>query len=111
MKTKTWKIGEYAKGGVIQANISKTGSRITLIGKDWDFKAGSLKTSDQSNAEEFARLEVYSDNYDVESQLREWLEVGTSVYYADQIMEWINNSLAPKTAKPGNFYFNSERIM
>jgi hypothetical protein len=53
MATKTFKIGEYAKGGIITVEI--TGKVIVVIGKEWDFSTGSRRSSDQSNAKEFTR--------------------------------------------------------
>lgn len=87
-KTKTWKIGEYAKGGIITVEISKT--EIAIIGKDWDFSTGSRKSSDQSNAKEFDRETVSLDS-SVEShkKVSEFLHDLTTSYYAEKIMDWI----------------------
>jgi hypothetical protein len=38
MATKTWKIGEYAKGGII--TVEARGKKVTVIGKEWDFTTG-----------------------------------------------------------------------
>ena len=56
MATKTWKIGEYCKGGII--TIKTTATKIIVIGKDWDFSKGSNRGSDQSGAEEWTRKEI-----------------------------------------------------
>ena len=50
MATKTFKIGEYAKNGVITAITTK--NKVTIISKLWDVSAGTNKNSDQSNAKE-----------------------------------------------------------
>jgi hypothetical protein len=36
--SKTFKIGEYAKGGVITAEVQ--GKVVTIIGKEWDTSQG-----------------------------------------------------------------------
>lgn len=89
MRTKTFKIGEYCKGGIITVNIS--GQDITIIGKHWDFKAGSNKNSNQSNAKEWTRFESTQDTD--RRDILEFLEDLTSSYYAEQIMNWIEGKL------------------
>jgi hypothetical protein len=42
-KTKTWKIGERCKGGIITVEIS--GNQVDVIAKDWDTSAGWNKGS------------------------------------------------------------------
>ena len=86
MASKTFKIGEYCKGGIITAVATKT--KITIIGKEWDFSKGSNKGSDQSNAKEWIRREFttkfgnpYRDMYNFLSDL-------TTHYYAEQVLEW-----------------------
>ena len=89
--TKTWKIGEYAKGGVISVEIDSTfrnGNVVTIIGKEWDFSKGSNKGSDQSNAKEWTRLEVSTNDNDADRKLTNFLLDLTTSYYTDQIMEW-----------------------
>ena len=53
MATKTFKIGEYCKGGIITVEIK--GKVISVIGKEWDYSKGSRKSSNQSNAKEWCR--------------------------------------------------------
>ena len=43
-KTKTWKLGEICQGGVVTVEV--TGQKIAVIGKEWDYSAGSRKSSD-----------------------------------------------------------------
>ena len=103
MKTKTWKIGEYCKGGIITAEIvTKNGYEIVyVIGKEWDFSAGSNKGSNQSNAKEFIRLMVVPTEWninEVQRELSDFLHDLTTSYYADQVMEWINEHSHVKSA-------------
>lgn len=91
MTTKTFKIGEYAKGGIITVEIR--GKIITVIGKDWDFSTGSRKSSDQSNAKEFTRGTVEATDSNVERKSTEFLHDLTTSYYTDQIMKWIESKV------------------
>ena len=86
---KTFKIGEYAKGGVITAEVTK--KKIIVIGKDWDFSKGSNKGSDQSNAEEFDRVEVSVLDEDRNRKVEDFLLDLTTSYYTDNIMDWIKD--------------------
>ena len=87
MKTKTWKLGEWAKGGVITVEI--TGKVIVIIGKDWDFSAGSNKGSSQKNAKEFTRGTTLRTETNAFRQVTEFLENLTTPYYAGEIRDWI----------------------
>lgn len=87
MATKTFKIGEYARGGVITAVATK--DKITIIGKEWDYSTGSRKSSDQSNAKEFTRLEVKTSEMNADRKLNEFLCDLTTAYYCDMIMDWV----------------------
>lgn len=84
--TKTWKIGEYARGGVITAKVN--GTKATVIGKEWDFSAGSTRGSNQSNAQEFTRVTA-DVSRDGDYQLENFLNRLTTPYYTGQIMDWI----------------------
>ena len=86
MATKTFKLGEYCKGGVITAIATKT--KVTIIGKDWDTSKGFNKGSDQSNAKEFTRLEVSTNDRDVDRKLTMFLLDLTTSYYTDEIINW-----------------------
>ena len=90
MASKTFKLGQYAKGGVITANVTKT--KVTIIGKEWDTSAGYSKSSSQTNAKEFTRLEVSTDDRDAERKLDFFLCDLTTSYYADKIMEYIRKN-------------------
>lgn len=89
MASKTFKIGECCKGGIIQAIATK--GKVTIIGKNWDFSAGSNKGSNQSNAKEWTRLEVSTSNENAKSKIREFLEDLTTSYYAGQVLEWVES--------------------
>lgn len=93
-KTKTFKIGEYAKGGVITVEI--TGKVIVVIGKDWDFSAGTRKSSNQSGAKEFTRGSVLSVEENAHRKLINFLEDLTTPYYAGKIVEWIESKVELK---------------
>ena len=88
-KTKTWKIGEYAKGGVITVEVQ--GKVITVIGKDWDMSQGTRRGSNQSNAKEFTRIEVNVEQRDADRQLSMFLNDLTTSYYTNKLMEWIES--------------------
>lgn len=91
MATKTFKIGEYCKGGIIEVQI--TGKIITIIGKEWDYSTGSRKSSDQSNAKEWTRGTVESTDENVVRKLNEFLNDLTTSYYTDQIIKWIESKV------------------
>jgi len=87
MNKKTFKIGEYCKGGIIEVEI--TGKIITVIGKDWDFSTGSKKDSDQSNAKEFIRGTVESTDGSAYRKLYDFLTDLTTHYYTEKVIDWI----------------------
>jgi|ETNvirnome_2_130_1030620.scaffolds.fasta_scaffold00277_27 hypothetical protein len=84
--TKTFKIGEYATGGVITANVN--GNDLTIIAKDWDFSAGSNKGSNQSKAKEFDRETVNCKTDGAQRSISNFLNDLTTSYYADTILDW-----------------------
>jgi hypothetical protein len=89
--TKTWKIGEYAKGGVITVEI--TGKVVSIIGKEWDTSTGYKKSSNQSKAKEFTRGTVLANERNAEWKLSEFLCDLTTSYYADEIIKWIKSKV------------------
>ena len=89
MAQKTFKIGEYCRGGVLTAIATE--NKVTIIGKEWDYSAGSRKSSNQSNAKEFTRIEVQTSNSSAKRELDNWLNDMTSCYYADQVLNWVEN--------------------
>jgi hypothetical protein len=92
--TKTFKIGEYCKGGVITVEI--TGKVVHIIGKDWDTSAGWTKKSNQSNAQEFTRGTVLSTDSDAERKMMDFLEDLTTHYYASTVVDWIKSKVVLK---------------
>lgn len=95
MATKTFKIGEYCKGGVI--TVETTASKVTIIAKEWDTSKGFNKGSDQSNAKEWNRLEVSTSDSQAQSKLDWFLFDLTTSYYTDQIMEWVKTKVKFKS--------------
>ena len=91
MTTKTFKFGEYAKGGVITAQI--TGKLVVIIGKEWDFSKGSKRSSDQSNAKEFTRGSVMANEERAQTKVYNFLTDLTTDYYAEQILKWIKTKI------------------
>ena len=87
MASKTFKIGEYCKGGVI--TVEATANKVTIIAKEWDTTQGYSKSSNQSNAKEWNRLEVSTKSSDAERKLDFFLDDLTTSYYTGQIMDWI----------------------
>lgn len=86
-KTKTWKIGEYCKGGIITVEVK--GDEVNIIGKEWDYSKGTSKGSNQSNAKEFTRLTIDRTEFNAERRIDMFLFDLTTSYYAGQVMEWI----------------------
>lgn len=89
--TKTWKIGEYCKGGIISVEV--TDKVIHIIGKEWDNSTGYNKSSNQSNAKEWTRYTANVTDRDAYLKCLEFLEDLTTVYYADTIMNWLDTKV------------------
>lgn len=102
MATKTFKIGEYAKGGIITVETTKT--KVSVIGKEWDFSTGSRRSSDQTNAKEFTRLEVNPTDDKAKRTVLEFLQDLTTSYYADEILKWIETKVKLSTAGDGWYW-------
>jgi hypothetical protein len=98
-KTKTWKLGEICQGGVVTVEV--TGQKIAIIGKEWDFSTGSRKSSDQSKAQEFTRLEVEANEYNAERQVLNFLGDLMHSWAADEIAKWIGTQV---TYTSNNFW-------
>ena len=91
MAKKTFKIGEYCKGGII--TIETKGNNVAIIAKDWDMSAGTRKSSNQSNAKEFDRLELNFENDSSTREANNFLQDLTTSYYADQVMKFIESKI------------------
>lgn len=79
MKTKVFKIGEYAKGGIIKLVISSKAIQIEAL--DWNTKQPIESKS------------FMIDEPNVEIKIDEFLNDLTSSYYAGKIMDWIGASV------------------
>ena len=89
--TKTFKLGELSRGGVITVEI--TGKLIVVIGKEWDISKGFKRNSDQSNAKEFTRGSCMSYEDNARYKLFEYLSDLTTSGYADKIIDWIKTKV------------------
>ena len=89
MATKTWKIGEYSRGGIITAIA--TDEKVTIIAKEWDITQGSKRGSNQSNAKEWDRLEVELSSGDVYRKLYDYLIDLSTHYWSEAIIDWIES--------------------
>jgi len=91
MATKTWKLGELSKGGVITVETTKT--QVKVIAKEWDTSTGYNKGSDQSKAKEWNRLEVNLSDSKAESKIDWFLFDLTTSYWTGEIMDWIRTKV------------------
>jgi hypothetical protein len=89
--TKTWKIGEYCKGGVITVEV--IGKVIHIIGKEWDNSAGYKKSSNQSNAKEWTRGTTDVTDSEAYNKCFMFLTDLTTSYYADEILKWLETKV------------------
>jgi hypothetical protein len=94
MATKTFKIGEYSKGGVITVEISKT--KVNFILKNWDMSTGTKRSSDQSKAKEYNRLVLNTNDSNFDRKATLFLLEDTTSYYTDTIMEWVYSKTGGK---------------
>jgi len=90
MATKTFKLGEVCKGGVITAVTTK--KTVTIIAKEWDISQGTKKGSNQSNAKEFNRLEVTIGETNAFMKLDNFLSDLTTSYHTEQILDWVKEN-------------------
>lgn len=81
MATKTFKIGEYAVGGIIQ--VRTTSDSINIDALDWNSKQKIMGREFQVRA---MNLTNEIDNY---------LNELTSSYYADKVLNYIKENLNP----------------
>lgn len=73
---KTFKIGEYAVGGIVEAIIQPEGL-LRINFKDW-------------NTNELVTNYVAPfDNEDIYRSINDFLNNNTSIYYSDNILDWI----------------------
>jgi hypothetical protein len=91
MATKTWKLGELSKGGVITVETTKT--QVKVIAKEWDTSTGYNKGSNQSKAKEWNRLEVNLSDREAEKKIDWYLFDLTTSYWTGEIMDWIRTKV------------------
>ncbi len=91
MATKTWKIGEYCRGGIITAIATRT--KVTIIAKELDLTQGTRRGSNQSNAQEWDRLEIELDSGDVYNELYTYLTDLTSHGWAEKVIDWVDSKI------------------
>jgi hypothetical protein len=91
--TKTFKIGEYAAGGIITIEIN--GKEVTIINKEWDFSKGSRRSSDQSGAKELQRASINIEKNETEAfyNIDDYLNELTTSYFSNKIIEWIKSKI------------------
>jgi hypothetical protein len=91
MATKTYKLGELARGGVITVTTNK--KTVLIQAKEWDTSKGFSKGSDQSQAKEWNRLEVNIAEKDSRSKIDWFLSDLTTSYWTDEILKWIETKV------------------
>lgn len=90
MATKTWKLGEICRGGII--TVETKANRVAIIGKEWDYSQGSRKGSNQTNAKEWTRCEF--DTVGTAGAYRDafnFLHDLTHSWAAEEILKWIES--------------------
>lgn len=97
MATKTWKLGEVCRGGVITVETTKT--QVKVIAKEWDSSKGFSKNSNQSQAKEWNRLEVNIAEKDSRSKIEWFLFDLTTAYWGDEILKWIETKVDLQKSK------------
>jgi hypothetical protein len=83
MATKTWKLGEVCKGGIITIETTKT--QVQVIAKEW------------LDSKEWNRLEVNLSEKDSRSKIDWFLFDLTTSYWGDEILKWIETKVKFKT--------------
>jgi hypothetical protein len=83
MATKTFKIGEYAVGGIIQ--VRTTTNSVNIDSLDWNTK------------EKFMGREFLMGGRNILNDMDVYLNEITSSYYADQVLNYIKENLNPKS--------------
>jgi hypothetical protein len=95
MATKTWKLGEICRGGII--TVETKGNKVAIIGKDWDHSKGTRRGSDQKGAKEWIRCEF--DTVDTAGAYRNafnFLHDLTHSWAAEEILKWIESKTETK---------------
>lgn len=79
MPQKTWKIGEYAKGGIIRVELG-SGCDERIVIRCIDYTSKDIIESSIHSAENI-------------NEIRWYLEDLTTPYYADKIIDWLTQKL------------------
>lgn len=79
MKSKTFKIGEEATGGIIKLKIER--KLLTVLALDWDTKEVIVQRHTDLSGE------YYMNVHDI-------LEDVSTYYWADQMMKWIEKNIS-----------------
>jgi len=86
MSTKTFKLGEVCRGGII--TVITKGDKVTIIGKEWNHANGGRKNQ-QKNNKEWTRLEVDAKYSGSRREIDDFLHDLTTSYYSGKILDWI----------------------
>jgi hypothetical protein len=98
--TKTWKLGEWAVGGIISVEI--TGKIVKIINKEWDSSTGFKKSSSQKNAKVLSTATIEASEYEAYKKIADYLFQLTTSYYSDVIIKWIESKV--EINKGGTFW-------
>jgi len=78
-KTKTFKIGEYAIGGIIQVQLK---GKVIII-----------KVIDYFTKKEISTASLFRFDNNAQRKIDDYLNELTSSYYADKILNWIKSNV------------------
>lgn len=84
MATKTFKIGEYAKGGIIKVSTKKDSINIVVIDM---FSNDVIEENEYTFDMEQAKINCT----DLERMISNFLHEITTSYYTEKIMKWIKD--------------------
>lgn len=88
MATKTWKLGEICRGGII--TVETKGNKVAIIGKEWNHANGGRK-SQQKNNKEWTRCEFNAENIEANREMSDFLHDLTHSWAVDEIMKFIDD--------------------
>ncbi len=81
--TKTFKIGEYAVGGIIKAQVKVRRGRLMVF----------LSCLDWNTKEMVSALEVQANMSHTDRYVEEYLENNTSYYWSDKVKSWVDQAV------------------
>lgn len=81
--TKTFKIGEYATGGVIRAQVKYARGRLMAI----------VSCLEYESMEELYKTSVEVDMIHTDFYINEFLENNTSHYWSEKVKAWIDQAI------------------